>query len=84
MATFSKIDVTTVATKILAINGNRKSALVVNRGTADIYLGADNTVTSTTGVLFRPQEQLTFTGDADEVWAIASSGTQPVHIVEVA
>lgn len=84
MALLSRVNVTTTPTLVAALNGNRKSLLLVNRGTADIYIGADNTVSSATGVQFRPQEQITLTGDPSEVWAVASSGTQRVDTIEVA
>lgn len=84
MASFSRVNVGTTPVEIAPVNGNRKSIVLINRGTADIYIADTNQVSATTGIQFRPQEQLTFMGDASAIWCIASSGTQRVDIIEVA
>ena len=88
MAVFSQVSVTTTPTRLAPINGNRKAIIFVNRGTADLYLGGSNAITVTPGptnpaVQFRAQEQLNFGADPSEFWAVSTSGTQRVDVIEI-
>jgi hypothetical protein len=71
------------AIQVLQQSGNRLSALFVNRGTVNIYLGRDNTVLAATGFTLKPNDFAGFAGDVDEVWAIADAAAQDLEIAEV-
>lgn len=47
----ARVTVTNVATLIRAANAARKEITIYNEGTADIYLGLDNAVSSVNGIL---------------------------------
>jgi hypothetical protein len=83
MAAFSHVDVTTAPTQLAPVNGNRKAIIFINRGVADLYIGSSSSVSSTTGVQFRAQEQLNFGADPSEFWAVSTSGTQRVDVIEI-
>lgn len=73
----------TTAEEVLAANANRVFAEVKNLDSGiSIYLGKDNTVTSSNGHLLGPGEAFAFDGYTGAVWAIAASGTPSVSTIE--
>ena len=78
-----QVSVTTAATKVVSARSNRRSLLIVQHGTNAVYLGKDNTVLATTGILLTGTAgtgiSIPVTG---EVWAIAGA-TQTVSYIEV-
>lgn len=88
MAVFSQVSVTTTPTQIAPVNGNRKALIIVNRGTADLYIGASSAIVAVPdatnpAIQLRAQEQLNFGADPSEIWGVAVSGTQRVDVVEI-
>lgn len=86
MATYSsrRVSVTTTATAVLAANGNRVGASIINRGTGSVYDGPDNTVTAADQAEVAPGEALELGGETATiaVWMIAASGSQRVDVRE--
>jgi len=67
---------------------NREEVTIQNEGTKDIYLGFDNTVTTTgatSGLKISKNSSATFKwGDAIELWVISGTAAQDVILAEVA
>lgn len=77
------VSVTTSAISVLAENKRRGVALIQNVDAAiDIYLGRDNTVTSSNGIRLAAGQTLTDTFSTDAWFAIAASGTVSVRVLE--
>ena len=78
-----QVSVGTSATKILPARSNRRSLLIVQYGTNAIYIGKDDKVLSTTGVLLTGTAgtgiSIPVTG---EIWGIAG-GAQTVSFIEI-
>lgn len=70
--TDSEAEVDTSATQLLAANANRTAA-VIRAGTADLWLGTDNTVTAGNVPTLAAGEKMTIT-HTDAVWGIRASG----------
>lgn len=84
-ATYNDIDVTTTATKIVEVNGFRDSVVIQNLGTDSIYIGHDNSVTTTDSIELEANERYTDSGEyvwRGAIWGIASSGTQDIRYWE--
>lgn len=76
----------TTADQLVAANASRKSLLIRNVGTVDIYLGLSGVATST-GMLLSPGEWLAESGDGcstDAWYGITGAGTGAVRYIEVA
>jgi hypothetical protein len=73
------VTVSTSAIVVLAANASAKSRLITNNGTTNIYLGRNNTVTSsgaTMGILLSPGGSYNDSGvdlDQGAIWAIGSA-----------
>lgn len=84
---YGAISVTTTPVKIQSSSSplSTRQALLIQPLDEDIYIGYDNTVTSTTGERFF-QSQTTIRGypDTIEVWAVTASGTADVRFAEIA
>lgn len=78
--------VTTTAAEVVATPlAGRKKVVIQNKGNKDIYLGFDNTVSSSNGIEI--PARATFSeeiGENIDVFLIADSGTQDVRILELA
>ena len=82
--TITIVTLTTTTTQLLAANGQRKAYSVINRGTADIYVGASNVASNgDNGITVSQQEQVSADGDTDAVHGAASAGSQRVEVVEI-
>jgi len=55
---YGAVSVLVTATIIKAANTIRKAILIRNHGSASIYIGADNTVTTATGQILIPGESI--------------------------
>lgn len=81
--TVAHASLSTSAAQVLAANTSRVFAEVKNLDSGiSIYLGKDNTVTSSNGHLLGPGEAFAFDGYTGAVWAIAASGTPSVSTIE--
>lgn len=77
-----QVTVSTTATLILAANGERHDATLVNLGTTDVYIG-DSEVTTSTGVLLLGTKGTALTlNTRAAIYAIVGSGTQAISYIE--
>lgn len=77
---------TASALQILATAlAGRKKVIIQNKGTKKIYVGNDNTVTTSSGFEIGVGQtwEIDF-GQNLQVWVISESGTQPLRLVELA
>jgi hypothetical protein len=79
----SQVSVTGTATQLVAVNSARSGLLLVNFGSTDVYIGPDNTVTTSNGQLLAGTKG-TAIGFATTgtVYAITGGGTQTIGILE--
>ena len=85
--TIAQATVGTSAVQLAAASTSRKNVVIVNAGTATIYLGKDNTVTATgaTGGIPLPAgATLTDENTTDAWWAISGTAGQDVRVLTVA
>lgn len=78
------VTVTTSATLLAAGNTGRRQCMLQNVGTQDVWLGSDNTVTVSTGVLLAAGGGiLTDTMSPDAWYGIVASGTSDVRVLRL-
>lgn len=82
--TFTDPAPTTIAASIVAASATRFSVTIQNAGAVDCYLGKDNTVTASTGLLLAAGATLTDDSTVDAWWAITAAGTADLRILVVA
>lgn len=80
---YGNVSVDTTADVIIADLTERKNSIIYNNGTAIVYLGFDNLVTSITGMPIIPRGSLELhsihNGRKVSVYGIAASGTQDIR-----
>jgi hypothetical protein len=75
--------VTTSPTKIVA-TGNIFREVHIHNVHGDIYIGGDNTVSTTNGVLVENKaHDVMHLPATTEVWAVTNTGTALVYVLEV-
>ncbi len=84
--TFANVSVSTTATQILAASSDRKGAIIQNISTSDVYIGPNDTITTSNAVFLGPGEKFGV-GDFHERWnstifGIVASGTADVRYWE--
>lgn len=85
----SRITVGTAAVQLAPLeNDNTVSGfnvVITNRGTASIFLGGDNTVTTATGYEVSPGTSFSSTldGATDAIWAISTAAGQRADVLRV-
>lgn len=74
-----------VAVKIVATNEVQRTVWLRSTSSNDFYIGPTSAVTTATGFLVdKAASYFTCKADAnDEIWAIASSGTHTVSVLQV-
>lgn len=82
--TFSDPAPGTGAASIVGANANRVSVTIHNAGTVTVYLGKDNTVSTSNGLPLPPNATLSDEVTTDAWWAIVAAGTGDLRIIEVA
>jgi len=75
------ITVTTSATLIIATNTSRKSILIRNNGSATLFIGGNNSVTTSNGYRITGGQSM-YIFETDEVYGIVASGTLDVRYLE--
>lgn len=82
----SVLSATSTAGEIAATPlSNRLRMVIQNLGTQDVYLGEDNTVTTSTGIKLPKGSSFEFPyGATANIWAITASGTADLRIAEYA
>ena len=78
---YGNISVATTATLIKATNTSRKSILIRNNGSASLFIGGNNLVTTSNG-LEVPSNQSIHIKDTDELYGIVATGTLDVRYLE--
>lgn len=79
------VTVGTAAAQVAAAASTRQKLTIKNNSTtATLYLGADNTVTTATGLPLGPGEGFTVEGTTAAVWGIASAAGTDVRTLEEA
>jgi hypothetical protein len=80
---YGAVNVLVTATEIRAATAARKSLVIVNAGSAYVYVGLDGSVTTANGIPLAPQggsvEFVNYTGAVN---GISASGTQSVRFME--
>lgn len=81
----AQTSVTTSAARLDTSSTRPGTVAIKNRGTSSIYLGADNTVTSSTGFELGVGESLSLDLNRGPVaiWAISGVGTNRVDTLEI-
>jgi len=79
---YDQVSVTTSATSIIASNTDEKSRKIENLGSATIFIGGANTVTTTNGFPLNPGETLNISDYTGEVFGIVASGTADASYIE--
>lgn len=82
--TFSDPAPTNSASSIVAAAAGRLSVSIFNAGTMTVYLGKDNTVTTSNGFPLVVGATLSDDVSVDAWWAITASGTGDLRIIVVA
>ena len=80
------VSVAATATDLAATDlANRKSILIQNLGNRSVYVGKDNTVTTSNGIELFPGSSIELdVGPGVNLHAISASGSQDVRIMELA
>ena len=79
----NQVSVTSAATAIVATRATRRSVLIINHGTTDVYIGGA-AVTTSTGILLAGTEGAAIgIGTTAAVYGIVASGSQTVSYIEV-
>ena len=81
--TYGTVGVTSGTVQIIAANPRRISLTVQNIGTANVFLGTDNTVTTSKGLLLPGTASLNDTDSISAWWGVVASGTVVVTYMEV-
>lgn len=80
--------VTTAALRLCTADASRVLLSVTNWGGVAIAFGENRNITATTGIGLQPGATVTFEWLTDldlqttEIWAIAASGSNAIHVVE--
>ena len=87
MSTVDSVTVTTTATEIVAPNSERQSLIIRNTSSGTVFLGKDDTVTTSNGTPLSRNEVLTETNDGTRLYmgsyyGIVSTGTSDVRVWE--
>lgn len=73
----------TTPAQVLPVNIQRIAVTIQNVGSVDVYLGTDDTVSSSNGLLLKAGSYISDDSSIDAWWAVAASGTADLRIVEV-
>lgn len=84
--TLTSVPVTVPATangiQVLAANTSRKSAVIYNPGSVNVYIAQTNAVTTSSGYI-PPNSAMNITDYSGAVFGIVATGTQAVSVIEV-
>lgn len=75
---------TTAAASIVAANTARRAVTIHNAGAVTVYLGKDNTVSTSNGFPLGVGSSMSDDVSTDAWWAITASGTGDLRVIEVA
>jgi len=77
-----QVSVGNTATSIISSNTNRKVLNIKNIGNNTVFLGTDNSVTTSNGYPLEPQEEFVCNDYTGQWYGIVASGTETVDYVE--
>lgn len=81
--TFSDPAPTTSASSIVSASASRIAVSIYNNGSQTVYLGKDNTVSSTNGMPLVAGGSMSDDVSSDAWWAVTASGTGDLRIIVV-
>jgi len=81
--TAGQVSVANTATQIVAANTSRYSIVIRNNGTATVFLGPANTVTTANGHTLGAGETITFS-TSSAIYGIVATGTNAVSFMQEA
>lgn len=79
----SEVTVGTSATKLCSSSSKRRSVLIVNNGTAVVFIAPDNTAAPGHGVPLPQYGYLYDDSTLSAWWGVVSTGTGDIRILEV-
>jgi len=79
----SNADILTTATLLVSARATRRDLLVRNVGSDTVYLGADNTVTTSTGFPLDTGSCMTFENFIGTLYGIVATTTSNVRVAEM-
>lgn len=83
-ATTGQVSIASTATQIVAARSPRRSVLVINHGTTDVYIGFTSGVTTATGILLTGTKGASLSIPSNTtIYGITASGTQTISYAEV-
>jgi hypothetical protein len=82
-STTSQVTVTSTPAQVLAADKSRLKALLVNAGSSTIYLGHDNTVSSSNGIPLGASADYEDDVSVDAWWAVVGTGTGDLRVESV-
>jgi hypothetical protein len=82
----SVVSATSTASEVAATPlSGRDKILIQNLGSQDVYVGEDNTVTTSTGFLLpKGASYVEEIGETPNIWVITNSGSADLRVVELA
>lgn len=80
--TTGQITVDNVVDLIKASNTNRRSIILVNQGTVDVFIGPDDTVLATTGILLKAGLAMTLDRNTGAIYGITASSSTTIGYLE--
>lgn len=82
---YGNVTVDTSADVIIANLTSRRSIIIYNNGTAIIYIGLDDSVTSSNGIPLLPQASIELSGKLvsrkTAIYGVSASGSQDVRYI---
>lgn len=76
------VSIATSATQILALNTSQKKRLITNVGSATIFIGSNNSVTTSNGFPLLVGENLNIGDFNGTVYGIVASGSEDLDFLE--
>lgn len=81
--TTNQVSVANVATQIVAARNERRSLLIINHGTTDVFIG-DASVTIATGVKLKGSDGAAISiPTISAIYGIVAAGTQMISYIEI-
>jgi len=84
--TYNTVTVTTSATRIVAASSNRKGLILANEGSVKVFIGPDDSITTSNAIPLFQSEKLFNSGLPDlwrgDIYGIVASGTADIRYWE--
>ncbi|MHA1827079.1 MAG: hypothetical protein ACTSX6_00375 [Candidatus Heimdallarchaeaceae archaeon] len=83
-ATYGAVSVGSSPTIIRSSNSARRSLIIQNNSTVDVYIGTDSSVTTSNGLKLLPDTSISITDSTTDWYGVVASGTADVRYIEEA